>query len=530
MSTFNIGHFLTQNARRFGERVGVVAGERTSTWSEVDRRVNRLASALVKSGILPGDRILVQARNSHRAFEVKWACFKLGAVWVPVNFRLTPVEVAYMARHAGSRAIIFDGEFAVHSEAARLELQSAPLFICLDGTTGDSLNYEQFLDGGDEHFVEADVESDRPAWFFYTSGTTGRPKAAVLTHGQLAFVVASHLADMFPGTSERDTSLVVTPLSHGAGVHALAHVARGATQVILTGTSFDPEMVWQSVARYGVTNFFAVPTLLKSLVEHPSVDRHDHGSLRHVNYGGAPMFRSDQAIALAKLGKVLVQHYGLGEFTANITVLSPDQHMLAGSGSPDQAVGSCGVPRTGVEVAILDTDGRRLACGETGEICARGQAAFLGYHNDTEATAKAFRHGWFHTGDVGFIDERGFLHITGRTSDMFISGGLNVYPREIEEAILDDGRISEAAVVGVPHPKWGECGVAVVVPNAGIEITADDVIGALQGRIARYKLPSEIVFWSELPKSAYGKVLKREIIIRLTQGPPMDMRLEEGTV
>ncbi|WP_292163538.1 AMP-binding protein [Mesorhizobium sp.] len=516
MSTFNIGHFLTQNARRLGDHPGVIVPERTFTWLEVDRRVNRLANALANAGIRPGDRILVQARNSHRAFEVKWACFKLGAVWVPVNFRLTPAEVAYMAGHATARAIVFDSEFAEHCEAAWAELDPATLSICLDAALDGSLVYEQLLADGGESFIEVDVERDQPAWFFYTSGTAGRPKAAVLTHGQLAFVVTSHLADMFPGTSESDASLVITPLSHGAGVHALAHVARAAPQIILIGASLDPETVWETVARHRVTNFFTVPTLLKTLVEHPSVDHYDHSSLRHVNYGGAPMFRSDQAFALAKLGSVLVQHYGLGEFTANITVLSPGQHGL-GSGLSDQAVGTCGVPRTGVEVAILDVDGQRLPTGETGEICARGQAAFLGYHNDPEATAKAFRYGWFHTGDLGFLDGRGFLHITGRASDMYISGGLNVYPREIEEAILDDERIDEVAVVGMPHPKWGECGVAVVVAKAGCEIAAKDVIDGLAGRIARYKFPNQVVFWPALPKSAYGKVLKREIINRLAE-------------
>jgi acyl-CoA synthetase (AMP-forming)/AMP-acid ligase II len=229
------------------------------------------------------------------------------------------------------------------------------------------------------------------------------------------------------------------------------------------------------------------------------------------------MFRSDQALALAKLGKVLVQHYGLGEFTANITVLAPDQHDRAAPGPSEPRIGTCGVPRTGVEVAILDADGRRLPSGETGEICARGQAAFHGYHNDAEATANALRQGWFHTGDLGFLDQLGFLYITGRASDMYISGGLNVYPREIEEAILDDHRIDEAAVVGMPHPKWGECGIAVVVLKAGCQVTTDDVVNGLHDRIARYKFPKDVVFWSELPKSAYGKILKREIIRRLTE-------------
>jgi fatty-acyl-CoA synthase len=517
VSTFNLGHFVTQNALRTPDHPGVIEAGSTFTWAEVNRSVDRLARSMQESGIGPLDRVLVQARNSRRAFEVKWACFKLGATWAPVNFRLTPNEVAYMAAHSAPAAIFFDKEFEEHSIAASRALEGGPIRICLDGDCPGSVAHDAFLSADDSAFVEVDVERDHPAWFFYTSGTTGRPKAAVLTHGQLAFVAVSHLADMFPNTSEADASLVIAPLSHGAGVHALPHVARGASQIILTSKSLDPETVWKTVEQYQVTNFFAVPTLLKALVEHPSVDAFDHRSLRHVNYGGAPMLRSDQAHAIAKLGKVLVQHYGLGEFTANITILPPHLHESALSTDNAQAVGTCGLPRTGIEVGIFDTRGQRLPSGETGEICARGQAAFFGYHDDVEATAKAFKDGWFHTGDLGFLDKRGFVYITGRASDMYISGGLNVYPREIEEIILEDVRIAEVAVVGVPHPKWGESGVAVVVPRSGFDPTAEQIMGLLDRRVAKFKVPAEVIFWDELPKSAYGKILKREIVRKLTE-------------
>jgi acyl-CoA synthetase (AMP-forming)/AMP-acid ligase II len=231
-------------------------------------------------------------------------------------------------------------------------------------------------------------------------------------------------------------------------------------------------------------------------------------------YAGAPMYRADQKRGLAKLGGgCLTQYFGLGEVTANITVLRPDQHSL--EDDPSFPVGSCGMPRTGMDVAILDETGRRLPPGETGEICVRGPAVFAGYFENEEANAKAFAGGWFHTGDLGHLDARGFLTITGRASDMYISGGSNVYPREIEEAILTHPAVAEVAVVGLPHPKWGEAGVAAVVPKPGERVDEAAIRGHLDGRIARYKQPLRVVFWDSLPKSGYGKVPKALVRQRL---------------
>jgi fatty-acyl-CoA synthase len=349
-----------------------------------------------------------------------------------------------------------------------------------------------------------------PAWFFYTSGTTGRPKAAVLTHGQLSFVVTNHLADLMPGTTERDASLVVAPLSHGAGIHQLAQVARGAVTVVTAGEKLDPAEAWALVEKHRVRNMFTVPTILTALVRHPAVDAHDHSSLRHVIYAGAPMYDADQAEALAKLGPCLVQYFGLGEVTGNITVLRPDMH------TPENA-GSCGVPRTGMEVAILDEAGARLPPDAIGEICVRGPAVFAGYFENDEANRNAFAGGWFHTGDLGRLDARGFLWITGRASDMYISGGSNVYPREAEEAILTHPAVAECAVVGIPHPKWGEAGIACVVPRAGMAVDEAAILAHLGDRIARYKQPLRVVVWDALPKSGYGKVPKALVNARLAE-------------
>jgi acyl-CoA synthetase (AMP-forming)/AMP-acid ligase II len=225
------------------------------------------------------------------------------------------------------------------------------------------------------------------------------------------------------------------------------------------------------------------------------------------------MYRADQVHALRKLGHVLVQYFGLGEVTGNITVLPPEWHSV--DEDPDMPIGSCGYPRTGMDISVRDANGQNLAPGETGEICVRGNAVFSGYFENSEATEKAFAHGWFHTGDLGYLDVRGFLYITGRASDMYISGGSNVYPREVEEALLTHDAVAEACVLGLPHPKWGESGVAVIVLIEGASVTESEMLAHLDGRLARYKWPQLFVFWPEIPKSGYGKVPKKDVRERL---------------
>jgi fatty-acyl-CoA synthase len=324
---------------------------------------------------------------------------------------------------------------------------------------------------------------------------------------QIGNVVCNHLCDLMPGTTEHDVSLVVAPLSHGAGIHALAQVARGAAGVLLSGERLDCEEAWRLVERHRVSNMFTVPTILTMLTRHEGVDRHDHSSLCYVIYAGAPMYRADQQHALRKLGKVLVQYFGMGEVTGNITVLPPALHSI----DDDMNVGSCGYPRTGMDIAILDLDGAYLPPGSTGEICVRGPGVFAGYYNDPEATAQATRFGWFHTGDLGHMNEQGFVYITGRASDMYISGGSNVYPREIEEVLLTHPAVTEACVIGMPHEKWGECGVAVLVLAEAADVTDAELLAHLDGRLAKYKWPARFAFWAELPKSGYGKVVKRDV-------------------
>jgi fatty-acyl-CoA synthase len=504
----NLAHFVTRNARRLPDRPGFIWGERQWTWREIDAAVSALAAGLAARGVAKGDRILVHSKNCAEMFWSMFAAFRLGAVWVPTNFRLVPDEVAYLATASGAKAFLCHGDFPDHA-AAVSQASDALAFTWRigEGAFGDTSVEDVIAAHAGTAVSDARVDYHDPCWFFFTSGTTGRSKAAVLTHGQMAFVVTNHLADLMPGTTEDDASLVVAPLSHGAGVHQLVQSARGVPTILLSSERFDIDEAYRLIERHRVSNMFTVPTILKMMVEHPAADRYDHSSLRYVIYAGAPMYREDQKAALRKLGPVIVQYFGLGEVTGNITVLPPAQHTL--EDGPDARIGTCGFERTGMQVQIQDDEGRELPPGQTGEICVIGPAVFAGYYENPEANAKSFRDGWFRTGDLGHMDEQGYVYITGRASDMYISGGSNIYPREIEEKILTHPAIAEVAVVGVPDPRWGESGIAVCVAREGQSVTEDEIAGFLLPKIARYKMPKRFVFWDALPKSGYGKVPKR---------------------
>lgn len=502
----NLSHFLTESARRLGDATGFVWGERTWSWAEMEARAATFARALREEyGVRKGDRVLVQSANCNQMFESMFACWRIGAVWVPANYRQSAEEVAWLAQSSRARGLICGGAFAGHAEACAPHVE----FTVSIGESGFGEDFDALVARhAGQPLAPVAVDRDDPAWFFFTSGTTGRPKAAVLTHGQMAFVVTNHLCDLMPDTGPDDASVVVAPLSHGAGIHQLAQVAHGVKTVLPAGEKFDPVEIWSLVERWKVSNLFTVPTIVKLLVEHPSVDVHDRSSLRYMIYAGAPMYRADQVRALDKLGPVLVQYFGLGEVTGNITVLPPTHHH---ADDRHMRIGTCGFARTGMQVQVQDAEGRDLPPGETGEIAVIGPAVFAGYFDNPEANAKSFRDGWFLTGDLGHMDEQGFLYLTGRQSDMYISGGSNVYPREIEEKILEHPDISEVAVLGVPDPKWGEVGMAVCVARADAEPDADALLSWLDGRVARYKMPRFVVFWSEMPKSAYGKITKKMI-------------------
>ena len=514
-SVMNLGRLLSDTARLYPTREALVQGNQSWTWRELDDRVNAVAQALRELGLNKGDRLLLLSANCPQMFEVMWATFKAGLVLVPCNFRLTPPEIAYIAENSGARAIVYGSGYQDHVDAAKQKGSAPEHLIAFDDPRSQERGYEDLLaaNNGAPCREESVADIDL-AWLFYTSGTTGRSKGAMLSHGMMGFVATNMLADLMPGLTVNDASLVVAPLSHGAGAHMPPNVARGAKTVLLGSVKFDAEEVWRLVEEHRISNMFAVPTIVKMMVEHPAVDHYDHSSLRHVVYAGAPMYREDQKRALAKLGPVLVQYYGMGEVPGTITYLPTYMH-TADDSDPMARSGTCGIARTSMQIAIRGEDGAILDADEQGEICVRGPAVLRGYYENEEANAKSFKDGWFHTGDLGKVDAAGFVYLTGRASDMYISGGTNVYPRETEEVLLTHPAVSEVAIVGVPDPKWGESGVAVIVVEPAAQVSAEELAGFLDGKVARYKHPRMFLFWDEIPKSAYGKVPKRLVRTQL---------------
>jgi len=504
----NLAHFLTKNARRWPEGPAIVWEDKVWSWADLDARVSALAVALRSEyGVAKGDAILVQAQNSNQMTEIMLAAFRLGAIWVPCNFRQAPGETAYAAKKAHARVFLCDAEFEDQAAAVREALRDLAGIVSI-GQSPFAATYEELVSANLEKPCGNEaVDYNDPCWLFFTSGSTGRPKAVVLTHGQIGFVSVNYMTDLLPGTTEQNASLVIAPLSHGAGLQQIAQLSAGSAHVLMPKGGFNPASAFELIEKHKVSNLFTVPTIVKRLVEDPAVDRFDHSSLRHVIYAGAPMYREDQKLALQKLGKVLVQYYGLGEVTGNITVLRPKDHSL--EDGPGTRIGTCGTERTGMEISIQDDAGTLLPPFETGEVCVIGAAVCAGYLEDDAANAKSFRNGWFRTGDIGHMDEERYLYLTGRASDMYISGGSNVYPKEVEEVLLTHPSLSEVAILGVPDPQWGEIGLAVCVPAAGASPDPSEIGAFLSGKVSRYKMPARYLFIEEMPTSAYGKITKK---------------------
>jgi acyl-CoA synthetase (AMP-forming)/AMP-acid ligase II len=507
----NVGQLLTKSAKTFPENLALIHDSRRLTYAQFNSRVNRLANALKRLAIGEGDNVAVLQYNYPETLESIFACFKAGCGSVPINFRLHPNEFAFIIDHSEAKAVILSPEFNEAIINIRDRIPKARHLITLSHAGGELLDYEERLSAESDRFRDADTQPDDLAWLFYTSGTTGMPKGAMLTHRNLMAMTMNFYADICPGFGVDDVILHAAPLSHGSGLYALPNIGKAATNVILASKSFDPELVFKAIQEYRVTNMFVAPTMIKLMVESGAVDRYDHSSLRAVNYGGAPMLVEDLKQAMTRLGPCLVQLFGQAESPMTITYLPHRDHRLEGSPEQLKRLASAGFPRTDVEVKIFDGEDRELPPGETGEIVTRSDLVMKGYWRNPEATLKTIRGGWLHTGDMGYMDDRGYLFIMDRSKDMIISGGENVYPREIEEVLIKHEAVREVAVIGVPDPKWGEAIKAVVALRPGRSATEADLISFCKNNIASYKKPKSVDFVDELPKNNYGKVLKRAL-------------------
>ncbi len=507
----NIGKLLTKSAGTFPNNLAIVHGSRRFTYAQFNSRANRLANALYRLGIGQGDNVALLQYNYPEMLESMFACFKAGFGAVPINWRLHPNEFAFIIDHSEARAVILSPEFNESIVDIRGRIKKAQHLITLSGAEGERLDYETLISTESEEFIDAEVQDDDLAWLFYTSGTTGMPKGAMLTHRNLLAMTMNFYADIRPGFGPDDVVLHAAPLSHGSGLYALPNIGKAAANIILESQSFDPDLIFKAIQDYRVTNMFAAPTMIKLMVESAAVDKYDHSSLRALNYGGAPMLAEDLKEAMTKLGPCLVQLYGQAESPMTITYLPHRDHVSDGTPGQMKRLSSAGFPRTDVEVKIFDPDDKELPPGETGEIVTRSGLVMKGYWRNAEATAKTLKNGWLHTGDVGYMDESGYLFIMDRSKDMIISGGENIYPREIEEVLIRHPAVREVAVVGVPDPKWGEAIKAVVSLVEGRSATEDELIAFCKDHIASHKKPKSLDFVDELPKNNYGKILKREL-------------------
>ena len=496
----NLALWLQRAGLGHGERVAVAHGTHAvRSYAQLAGRAARIAGALRgRFGLTPGDRVVIAAKNSPDYLDLLYGIWHAGLAAVPANAKLHGRELGFILEHSGARICFasdgIDSAIAPH----------AP----------DSLQHLIRIGGHDYAALFAadaiDVEPRGPddlAWLFYTSGTTGQPKGAMLTHRVLSWASHAYASEVDPITPG-DPILHAAPMSHGSGLYIMPHVARLGVNVIPESGAFEPEEVMRLIDAWPRLSMFAAPTMIKRLVE--SSAQCDVRNLRTIVWGGAPMYGEDARKALDRFGPRLAQIYGQGESPMTITTLSKEE--IADRKHPRWAerLASTGRPYACVEVAVVDADDRPLPAGEAGEIICRGDVVMSGYWRDPEASARTLRGGWLHTGDVGAFDADGYLTLMDRSKDLIISGGANIYPREVEEVLLAHPRVREVSVIGRPDDDWGESVIAYVVGEA----SAGELDALCLSRIARFKRPKDYIFVDALPKNNYGKILKTELRAR----------------
>lgn len=493
----NVALWLERQGCADPHRIAVAYGTLPHlTYARLAHRAAALAGSLrTRYRLEPGDRVAVIARNAPEFIEILYGIWAAGLVAVPCNAKLHGAEIGYILEHSGTRlAFTSDNLLATTASHAPLSLEH---LIAIAGP-----DYQRAVAAAP--MATTSRGRDDLAWLFYTSGTTGRPKGAMLTHRNLAVMAHAYVAEVDP-TAPGDSILHAAPMSHGSGLYILPHIMRGATNVVPESGSFEPDEIFALAGHWRSMSLFAAPTMVKRMVSSPT--GFDATALRTIVYGGGPMYVDDARAALDRFGPRIAQIYGQGESPMTITTLSSEA--IADIAHPRwlDRLASVGVPFSCLEVRVVDAEGRPAA---TGEIAVRGPSVMAGYWNNPEASADTIRDGWLMTGDMGTFDDEGYLTLKDRSKDVIISGGSNIYPREIEEVLQSHGAVREVSVIGRPDPEWGEIAIAYVVGDA----TPAALDALCLERIARFKRPKDYVFVEALPKNNYGKILKTELRAR----------------
>ena len=501
----NLANLLHNSARKNPDAPALAIGASiVATYAQHAHRSARMAGALLSlPEVREGDRIAIAMKNTPKYSEIIFAAWHAGLVIVPINARLHNQEFAYILENAGAKVCfvsndLFDGITDIADDIS-----------CLKHVISvQSSRYDEMMSGEPTPMVE--VGGQRLAWLFYTSGTTGRPKGAMLTHANLRAMNAAYFASV-DEIGPSDCIVHAAPYSHGSGLYLLPHVGRGACQVIPASGGFNPEEICDLLQDWRGITFFMAPTMVTRLINFPGIAEVNTRNLKTIVYGGAPMYTKDCIQALDLLGPKLVQIYGQGEAPMTITALSRGLHTDSGASSYLDHLASVGTAQNGVELRVADANDNDLPPGEIGEILVRGDVVMKGYWDNPDASAETLRGGWLHTGDLGSLDADGFLTLKDRSKDLIISGGSNIYPREVEEVLLRDNRVLECSVIGRPHPDWGEEVIAFVVTKANAVIKEAELDTLCLKNIARFKRPKGYRFVKALPKNNYGKVQKNEL-------------------
>ena len=505
-----VGDLLRRSAARVPGKTAIIYQDLRQSYAELDETVNRMANALAERDVARGDRIALFSHNNHAFVVAYFALARLGAVSVPVNFMLTADEVGYVLEHSGAVGLIAEDSLVPVAEQA---IVRAGVRLTVRGVIGDAPPGWEPVTGwmahGDATPPGVTVADDELTQLIYTSGTESRPKGAMLSARSL---IAQYVTCIVDGQmSADDIEVHSLPLYHCAQLHCCLTpgIYLGATNIVLPAA--DPQAILATIEAERATKLFCPPTVWISLLHHPDFGRRDLSSLRKGYYGASIMPVEVLKEIAARLPDVrLFNFYGQTEMAPLATVLAPEDQM--------RKAGSAGRPALNVETRLVDEAGRPVAAGEVGEIVHRSPHAMLGYWNDPAKTAEAFAGGWFHSGDLGVLDDDGYLTVVDRKKDMIKSGGENVASREVEEVLYQHPGVAEAAVFGLPHPRWIEAVAAAVVLRDGASVTADELVTHCRGALAGFKVPKHIVLVDQLPKNATGKLLKREL--RSTVQPP----------
>jgi acyl-CoA synthetase (AMP-forming)/AMP-acid ligase II len=495
----NIAELLRRSAKVSPDRVAILVGDQAYlSYEQLSSRVACLGNGLKsKYDLKPNDRVAIFSANCKEYLEALYAIYWIGAISVPINHKLHPKELSYILEDSGAKVLMVSDE--LNGTIKDIPYSAEQILVL------GSPDYESICSAPAVQLLRREL--DDVASLFYTSGTTGKPKGVAQTHRNLLGMTMSYFTDVDEIGAD-DAIIYAAPMSHGAGLYNYPFMLRGAKHVIPRSGGFDPEELIGLSQTVGNLSFFAAPTMVKRLVSHLENQPSDISGIKTIVYGGAPMYIEDVKHALKVLGPKLVQIYGQGESPMTITVLAREH--LANSNHPkwEERIASVGIPHSIMEVAIVDHEGVQVPSGTIGEVITKGDVVMPYYWNQAEATAKTLRDGWLYTGDTGYIDDDGFLTLKDRSKDLIISGGSNIYPRELEEVLMTHPAVIEVAVIGKKDEEWGEIPVAFVVSQS---ITEQELDALCLENIARFKRPKKYYFLKSLPKNNYGKVLKTEL-------------------